>query len=146
MISPPLAIFSSESSCSARRCGAAEIVFGRLLRCRMIITVVSTCVELADMFFHWISRTLAGDLILRGLLATSFPLTILSLFGAWLARCCSNKIDEVQALLRTQSLREKHRNALAGMEWTLTLRFLSVEATISRGKGYIRDLFRRRED
>src|SRR6266699_4086233 len=98
------------------------------------------------MSFNWISRTLAGDLILRGLLAASFLFTILSLFGVRLARCCSNKIDEVQALLRTQSFREKHRNALTGLELTLMLRLLSMEAIISRGKGYIKDSFRRRED
>src|SRR4051812_19874168 len=104
------------------------------------------CIEIAVPFRTWNSRALrAGQLILWGLIATSFLMTILSPLGVRLARHCSNRISEIQALLQRQSLREEQRNYLMGMAWTTTFRLLSMEAMISRGKGYIKDFFRHRE-
>ncbi|KAF3903410.1 hypothetical protein ABW21_db0208098 [Orbilia brochopaga] len=128
-----------------------EILFGRRHRGRLIVTAVLACAKFIEVVaprHSWdipASKTRSG--ILWGLLATSVLITVLEPgVGKWLAWRCSSRISEVQALLRTRSLGEEHRYALATVEWAMTFRLLWVEALISDGKRYIRNMFKGRED
>ncbi|KAK6335659.1 hypothetical protein TWF696_002426 [Orbilia brochopaga] len=133
---------------------ATEILFGGCHRGRMMVTTVlacAKCAEIAAPSRSWninarVSRAIQSNVI-WGLLATSLFITVLGpSLGAWLARRCYNRINRLQALLRTQSLREEHRYALTGWEWTTTLHMLSMEAMLARGKRHIKDFFQTRED
>ncbi|RVD80517.1 uncharacterized protein DFL_008413 [Arthrobotrys flagrans] len=128
----------------------AERVFGGPHRGRITITTVlacAKCMEILTPLRAWNPRALKmGSIILWSLLVTSLFVTALSPLGEWLARRCSNSISEIQALLRTHALEEKHRYSLTETAWTMTFQLLSIEATMSRGKRYLRSLFRYRED
>ncbi|KAK6337667.1 hypothetical protein TWF730_003059 [Orbilia blumenaviensis] len=120
---------------------------GRITITTILILACAKCMEMAAPLRAWNPRALKiGSIILWSLLATSFFITALSPLGEWHARRCSNSIDKIQALLRTQALKEKHRHSLTGTVWTMTFRLLSVEAKISRGKRYLRGFFRYHED
>ncbi|OAA64558.1 hypothetical protein SPI_03205 [Niveomyces insectorum RCEF 264] len=126
--------------------GASEAVFSSSLRFRMIVAGISTCVKVSNALFGVFSRNPAGDVILWGLLATFLPLTLVSILGARLTRSCVVDINAVQALLRTHTLREEHRDALSGTKWATTRRLLDWEASISSTKGYLKGYFQRRVD
>ncbi|KAF3263154.1 hypothetical protein TWF132_003725 [Orbilia oligospora] len=128
----------------------AGSIFSGPHRGRITITTILACAKCMEIFAPvraWNPQALKiSSIILWGLLATSLFITALSPLGEWLARRCSNSIEKIQALLRTNALGEKHRYSLTETAWTMTFQLLSIEATISRGKRYLRSLFRHQED